>query len=119
MVNHIFLTIIANSFYLWLKDMVHGVTAPFSTRPPLNHVQFQKHQGNNIMSIFLLHLFFFSKAISRSCQKKLIISQNKLFQTEMSYLAFSLPIWNIIESWDSNNFDIQIEQEYEPAYLFG
>ncbi|XP_039688430.1 uncharacterized protein [Medicago truncatula] len=26
-------------------DMVHGVTAPFSTRPPLNHVQFQKHQG--------------------------------------------------------------------------
>ncbi|CAK8565565.1 unnamed protein product [Lathyrus sativus] len=26
-------------------DLVHGVTAPFPTRPLLNHVQFPKHQG--------------------------------------------------------------------------
>lgn len=84
MVNHIFFTIIANSFYLWLKDMVHGVTAPFSTRPPLNHVQFQKHQGNNIMSIFLLHLFFFQNLSQEAAKRKWLFSQNKLFQTEMS-----------------------------------
>ncbi|MCI00517.1 putative GPI-anchored protein PB15E9.01c-like, partial [Trifolium medium] len=26
-------------------DLLHGVSAPFSTRPLLNHVQFPKHQG--------------------------------------------------------------------------
>ncbi|XP_004500052.1 uncharacterized protein [Cicer arietinum] len=29
-------------------EFVHGVTAPFSTRPLLNHVQFPKHQGGTI-----------------------------------------------------------------------